>query len=325
MGTNTRLLIRRNTRVETNMVKETDSSPVIVLEEDCLNSKDLSNSLISRVKYVGSLSNLKKVMCNEVNDNPSLKYPPGLLLVWKEWFKSKDAQSRIKFQGKFQMSEIPRTVGLYLKCHGGNYEGDIFGKMLQRMIQMLCVTCEEVEVPQGENPSLIATTVEILGKLQQVNKDNFGSSQQATIKWIVVNEVFNLLSNRNRQILDGPFILNEIMQWCRKRKKQSFIFKVDFEKAYDSVRWDFLDDILVKFDFGIKWREGFKTAPNSSKGSIPVQWESTDNSNSTKFVNSFRRNPRSGLEEIQLDNLSSIVRHDYHLICVDRWVKSVPT
>ncbi|GJY10753.1 phospholipase-like protein [Tanacetum coccineum] len=49
----------------TNMVKETDSSPVIVLEEDCLNSKDLSNSLIGRVKDVGSLSNLKKVLCNE--------------------------------------------------------------------------------------------------------------------------------------------------------------------------------------------------------------------------------------------------------------------
>ncbi|GKA54097.1 hypothetical protein Tco_0753046 [Tanacetum coccineum] len=37
------------------------NSPVIVLDEDCLNSKDLSNSLIGRVKDVGSLSNLKKV------------------------------------------------------------------------------------------------------------------------------------------------------------------------------------------------------------------------------------------------------------------------
>ncbi|GJU30080.1 hypothetical protein Tco_1173669 [Tanacetum coccineum] len=41
------------------------NSPVIVLDEDCLNSKDLSNSLIGRVKDVGSLSNLKKVLCNE--------------------------------------------------------------------------------------------------------------------------------------------------------------------------------------------------------------------------------------------------------------------
>nr|GFB86563.1 hypothetical protein [Tanacetum cinerariifolium] len=48
----------------------------------------------------------------------------------------------------------------------------------------------------------------------------------------------------DRQILDGPFILNEIVHWCKNKKKESMIFKVDFEKAYDSVRWDFIDDIL---------------------------------------------------------------------------------
>nr|GEV55280.1 hypothetical protein [Tanacetum cinerariifolium] len=52
-----------------------------------------------------------------------------------------------------------------------------------------------------------------------------------------------------RQILDGPFILNEVLHWCNKKKKKSLIFKVDFEKAYDSVRWDFLDDVLKKFGF----------------------------------------------------------------------------
>nr|GEX22736.1 RNA-directed DNA polymerase, eukaryota, reverse transcriptase zinc-binding domain protein [Tanacetum cinerariifolium] len=31
------------------------------------------------------------------------------------------------------------------------------------------------------------------------------------------------------------------------------IFKVDFEKAYDSVRWDFIDDMLGRFGFGEKW------------------------------------------------------------------------
>nr|GFC16509.1 RNA-directed DNA polymerase, eukaryota, reverse transcriptase zinc-binding domain protein [Tanacetum cinerariifolium] len=57
----------------------------------------------------------------------------------------------------------------------------------------------------------------------------------------------------DKQILDGPFILNELVQWCKKKKKQSLVFKVDFEKAYDSVRWDHLDDIMRKFGFGEKW------------------------------------------------------------------------
>ncbi|GJR43792.1 RNA-directed DNA polymerase, eukaryota [Tanacetum coccineum] len=44
-----------------------------------------------------------------------------------------------------------------------------------------------------------------------------------------------------------------------REKKQTLIFKVDFEKAYDSVRWDFLDDVLSKFGFGDKWRGAQQT------------------------------------------------------------------
>lgn len=67
----------------------------------------------------------------------------------------------------------------------------------------------------------------------------------------IVNEVQSAFIAK-RKILDGSFILNEVMQWRRIKKKQALIFKVDFEKAYDSVRWDFLDDVLYKFGFGNK-------------------------------------------------------------------------
>nr|GEU85013.1 RNA-directed DNA polymerase, eukaryota, reverse transcriptase zinc-binding domain protein [Tanacetum cinerariifolium] len=59
----------------------------------------------------------------------------------------------------------------------------------------------------------------------------------------LVNEI-QLAFVADKQILDVQFILNELVQWCKKKKKQSLIFKVDFEKAYDSVRWDHLDDIM---------------------------------------------------------------------------------
>ncbi|GKA40183.1 RNA-directed DNA polymerase, eukaryota [Tanacetum coccineum] len=59
---------------------------------------------------------------------------------------------------------------------------------------------------------------------------------------------------KGRQIMNGPLILNEVISWCKARKEQLLMFKVDFQKAFDSVRWDHLDDILGKFGFGNKWR-----------------------------------------------------------------------
>nr|GFA24865.1 RNA-directed DNA polymerase, eukaryota, reverse transcriptase zinc-binding domain protein [Tanacetum cinerariifolium] len=78
------------------------------------------------------------------------------------------------------------------------------------------------------------------------------------------------------QILDGPFILNEIVQWCKKRNKQAMFFKVDFEKAYDSVRWDFVEDILRKFGLGDKWCTWIRSCLQSSRGSVIVNGSPTE-------------------------------------------------
>ncbi|GJT13622.1 RNA-directed DNA polymerase, eukaryota [Tanacetum coccineum] len=74
----------------------------------------------------------------------------------------------------------------------------------------------------------------------------------------------------NRQILDGPFILNELFSWCKRKNTKAMIFKVDFEKAFDLVRWDFLDEVLHKFRFGDKWRGWIQGCLSSSMGSILV-------------------------------------------------------
>nr|GEY76113.1 hypothetical protein [Tanacetum cinerariifolium] len=79
----------------------------------------------------------------------------------------------------------------------------------------------------------------------------------------------------DRQILDGPFILNELVQWSKKKKKQTMVFKVDFEKAYDSVRWDFVDDILKKFGFGEKWCRWIQSCLRSLRGSVIVNGSPT--------------------------------------------------
>ncbi|GJV76417.1 RNA-directed DNA polymerase, eukaryota [Tanacetum coccineum] len=79
----------------------------------------------------------------------------------------------------------------------------------------------------------------------------------------------------NRHILDGPFILNELLSWCKHKKSKALIFKIDFEKAFDSVRWDYLDVVLANFGFGLKWRSWIQGCLKSAMGSILVNGSPT--------------------------------------------------
>lgn len=40
---------------------------------------------------------------------------------------------------------------------------------------------------------------------------------------------------KGRQIIDGPLMVNEFISWASKKNERSFIMKVDFEKAFDSL------------------------------------------------------------------------------------------
>ncbi|GJX99336.1 RNA-directed DNA polymerase, eukaryota, partial [Tanacetum coccineum] len=79
----------------------------------------------------------------------------------------------------------------------------------------------------------------------------------------------------NRQILDGPFIMNELLAWCKRKRKQALIFKVDFAKAYDSVRWDYLLDVLHAFGFGPNWCKWIQGTFTSAMASILVNGSPT--------------------------------------------------
>ncbi|MCI37724.1 RNA-directed DNA polymerase (Reverse transcriptase), partial [Trifolium medium] len=58
---------------------------------------------------------------------------------------------------------------------------------------------------------------------------------------------------KGRNLVDGVMVVNEVVDLAKRTGKECVIFKVDFEKAYDSVDWSFLEYMLHRFGFCDKW------------------------------------------------------------------------
>ena len=43
-----------------------------------------------------------------------------------------------------------------------------------------------------------------------------------------------------RNIMEGVVVLHETIHELYRKKKSAVIFKIDFEKAYDKVKWSFV-------------------------------------------------------------------------------------
>jgi len=73
-----------------------------------------------------------------------------------------------------------------------------------------------------------------------------------------------------RSILDGPLMVNEVMGWIKKSKSKSLMLKVDLEKAFDTLNWNFLDNVLEHMNFPPLWRKWIHGTLASARTSILV-------------------------------------------------------
>jgi len=80
---------------------------------------------------------------------------------------------------------------------------------------------------------------------------------------------------KDRNILDGPMIINEVCAWAKQYKAKIFLFKIDLDKAFDSINWDYLDSIMGQMGFGEKWRRWIRGCLESSRASVIINGSAT--------------------------------------------------
>ncbi|GJS75512.1 putative RNA-directed DNA polymerase, eukaryota, reverse transcriptase zinc-binding domain protein [Tanacetum coccineum] len=130
-------------------------------------------------------------------------------------------------------------------------------------------------IPKVNNPTLITDfcPISLISIHYKIISKILANRLSKVIDKIVSKEQSAFIAGR--QIFDGPVILSEIIEWYKKRKKKLLIFKVDFEKAFDSKSWNYLIHILDRFGFGNKWYSWIKACLNSSRASILINGSPT--------------------------------------------------
>jgi len=75
---------------------------------------------------------------------------------------------------------------------------------------------------------------------------------------------------KGKQMLDGILIANETVDEARRMNKELLLFKVDFEKAYDSIDLNYLDSVMATMIFPTIWRKWMSKSVGTATTSVFV-------------------------------------------------------
>jgi hypothetical protein len=94
--------------------------------------------------------------------------------------------------------------------------------------------------------------ISLIGRIYKVISKVPENRLKCVIGFVISNMQSAFISGR--QIFDGILISYKIADEPERKYKEVMLFKVDFEKTYDSIDWNFLDVVMSKMGFHEKWK-----------------------------------------------------------------------
>jgi hypothetical protein len=122
--------------------------------------------------------------------------------------------------------------------------------------------------------------IQIIGLEDSYHQSSLVGSLHKIIAKVLANKLKGVLNKvisktqsvfiKRRQILDPILIANESLNSRRRLGEPSILCKMDVEKAYDHVNWDFLLYRLKRCGFGAKWCSWISFCISSVRFSVLV-------------------------------------------------------
>ncbi|GJZ18250.1 putative RNA-directed DNA polymerase, eukaryota, reverse transcriptase zinc-binding domain protein [Tanacetum coccineum] len=144
---------------------------------------------------------------------------------------------------------------------------------------------DKVEVldAKAENGCLVnhetETRISLLKQLEDQNHiKRLDLMQKAKIKWAIEDDENSKLFSwvhKHKEIKDAVWDCGGGKVPASKKNERLFLFKVDFEKAFDSLDWNLLDNVMQQMGFSHKWRKWICGCLTSSFNSVIVNGSPT--------------------------------------------------
>ncbi|GJY75679.1 hypothetical protein Tco_0480795 [Tanacetum coccineum] len=188
---------------------EVDNIPALVLDEDCLNQQEYSNSLLGKVKELNTLSNLKMVLVNKGLDNIDIKvcwirtkevprWTPEFVennedadtdnesYEWDSIGEKGGLNGTSNLEGESDCEEVPETKfaeGLH-KSNSKEVEG--FEKFVEETWNEAPVDKSNDMINLMKKLKYLKEKIRVVNSLQELDKlQALEAAQKAKIKWAI--------------------------------------------------------------------------------------------------------------------------------------------
>jgi hypothetical protein len=167
-------------------------------------------------------------------------------------------------------------------CHCDNYKSpgpdginlgfykDFWEDLRGDVMRFISEFDQNGKLAKGLNSTFIA----LVGSLYKILAKVLANRLRLVIDSVIFDSQTTFV--KIREILDGIVIANKVVDEARRSKKELLLFKVDFEKAYDSVDWDYLDDVMGKMAFPVLWRKWIRECVRTATASVLVNGSPTE-------------------------------------------------